>query len=44
MIQIRDFCGLVCETVCGADTGGTLNELSWKVIADIACATSLTVV
>ena len=35
---------MVCGTVCGADAGGTMNELSWEVIADIACATTLTVV
>ena len=38
-----DSCRVVCVTVCGDDAGGTLNELSWEVIADIACSTSLTV-
>ena len=39
-----DSCRVVCGTVCGADAGGTMNELSWEVIADIASATSLTAV
>ena len=44
LVWACESCRVVCGAVCGADAGGTLNELSWEIITDIACATSLTVI